>query len=50
MRSGTEAGVTFSMMVKAGRRRTVVGFEGEGVSSLSLVFGTGMLEAESIIF
>lgn len=49
MRSGTEAGVTFSMMVKAGRRRTVVGLDGEGVSS-SLVFGTGMLEAESIIF
>lgn len=48
IRSGTESGVTFSMMVKEGRRRTVVGAEAGGGSSS--VPGTGMLEAESIIF
>jgi len=48
MRSGTVAGVTLSMKVKAGRRRTVVGAEGAGWSSWS--WGRGRLEAESMSF
>ena len=45
MRSGTEFGVTFSTIVNAGRRRTVVGSDGEWCSC-----GGGKLEAESINF
>lgn len=44
IRSGTEEGVTLSIIVKAGRRRTVV--ESSTVGSE----GTGMFEAESISF
>ena len=47
--SGTEAGVTFSMIRKEGRRRTVVGWvEGSEVLESEWVCGRGMLEAESI--
>ena len=47
IKAGTRFGVTWSMKVKAGRRRTVLEVWPwiVGVSS-----GTGMLEAESIIF
>ena len=45
MRSGTKFGVTFSTIVKAGRRRTVVGSDDEWSSC-----GGGKLEAESINF
>lgn len=45
MRVGTVFGVTFSMMVKEGRRRMVVGSEGEWWWC-----GVGMLEAESMSF
>lgn len=48
MRSGTVAGVTLSMKVKAGRRRTVVGAEAAGW--LSWLSGRGRLEAESMSF
>ena len=44
IRSGTEDGITLSMIVKAGRRRTVVDSGTVGVS------GRGMLEAESMSF
>lgn len=45
MSKGTVAGVTFSMTVKAGRRRIVVGAEGDWCG-----WGRGMLEAESMSF
>ena len=45
IREGTSAGVTLSMIVKDGRRRTEVGSEAELCS-----LGTGMLEAESMSF
>jgi len=48
MRSGTVAGATLSMKVKAGRRRTVVGAEATGW--LSWLSGRGRLEAESMSF
>ena len=48
IRSGTVAGVTLSIKVKAGRRRTVVGAVAAGWSSCS--GGRGMFEAESISF
>lgn len=48
MREGTVAGVTLSMKVKAGRRRTVVGAEAAGWLSWSS--GRGRLEAESMSF
>jgi hypothetical protein len=44
IRSGTEEGVTLSIIVKAGRRRTVV------ESSTAGSEGRGMFEAESISF
>lgn len=47
--SGTETGVTFSMNMKEGRRRTVVGWvEGSEVLESEWASGRGMLEAESI--
>ena len=48
IRSETVAGVTLSMKVKAGSRRTVVGAEAGGWSSWS--GGRGRLDAESINF
>lgn len=48
MSSGTEEGVTLSIRVKEGRRRTVVGADAEW--SCSGFSGTGMFEADSIIF
>lgn len=48
MRLETVSGVTLSMKVKAGRRRTVVGAEAAGCLSWSS--GRGRLEAESISF
>lgn len=48
IRSGASAGVTCSTMVKAGRRRTVVGCEPGSCWWYSS--GTGMLEAESFNF
>jgi hypothetical protein len=48
MRSGTAAGVTWSMNLKAGRSRSVVRTWPSG--SECEVCGMGMLEAESIIF
>jgi hypothetical protein len=48
MRSGTAAGVTLSMNLKAGRSRRVVRTWPSG--SECEVCGIGMLEAESIIF
>lgn len=45
MRVGTVAGVTFSIILKAGRRRTEVGSE-----LVWWIDGRGMLEAESISF
>ena len=46
---GTEAGVTFSTIMKEGRRRTAVGWvEGSEVRESEWVCGRGMLEAESI--
>lgn len=44
IRSGTEEGVTLSIIVKAGRRRTEV------ESSIWAEVGSGMLEAESMSF
>lgn len=48
IRSGTREGVTLSIMVKDGKSRTVVGADAEW--SCSEFAGTGMLEADSIIF
>ena len=47
MSSGTDAGVTFSMIVKVGRSRTVVGWS-VGLSLVVEELGIGMLEAEII--
>jgi hypothetical protein len=44
IRSGTEVGVTLSIIVKAGRRRTEVEFSVDGW------VGRGMLDAESMSF
>jgi hypothetical protein len=44
IRSGTEVGVTLSIIVKAGRRMTEVEFSIDGC------VGRGMLEAESMSF
>ena len=48
IRSFTEVGVTLSMMLNEGKRRTVVGRSGTGWAEWSS--GRGMLEAESISF
>ena len=40
----------FSMIVKAGRRRTVVGWSFGGSVSVAESDGTGMFEAESFSF
>ena len=48
MRSGTAEGVTLSIRVKEGKRRTVVGAEAEW--SCSEFSGTGIFDADSIIF